>query len=89
VIVLPSQARDKRRENSTKRLLSQVNELEMEGMLNEYDVNGDGVLSEEEFIMLLRCALPPPPLPACRHNVCRSMAHSRACVANRQVLVPP
>eukprot|EP01046_Picozoa_sp_COSAG06_P043864 COSAG06_NODE_5815_length_3260_cov_3.141727_5_plen_45_part_00 len=41
-----------------------MNELEMEGMLNEYDVNGDGVLSEEEFIMLLRCALPPPP-PAC------------------------
>jgi hypothetical protein len=32
-----------------------VSDSEMEAMLREYDANHDGVLSEEEFIMLLRC----------------------------------
>jgi Ca2+-binding EF-hand superfamily protein len=31
-----------------------VSDSEMEAMLREYDADHDGVLSEEEFIMLLR-----------------------------------
>lgn len=31
-----------------------ISESEMEAMMREYDTNHDGVLSEDEFIMLLR-----------------------------------
>eukprot|EP01043_Picozoa_sp_COSAG02_P043958 COSAG02_NODE_3874_length_6107_cov_7.362350_7_plen_78_part_00 len=68
-----------------------VSDLEMEAMLREYDANHDGVLSEEEFIMLLRCVAKWPGgiiacCPGCR-LVCDMRLRVRLCPATSQAVV--